>query len=121
MINPRRGEVWLVNFHPQVGDEIRKARPALVLSADGVSRLELRIIVPITDWKEGYRNHYTKVELLPSSVNGLSKASAADGFQIKSLSLARFVESHPIGRLTLAEVEDICTAVRIATGMNLLH
>lgn len=51
MINPQRGEIWLVNFNPQIGDEMGKARPALVLSVDGMSRLQLRIIIPITDWE----------------------------------------------------------------------
>ena len=27
-----RGEIWLVNFNPTVGSEIRKARPCVVLS-----------------------------------------------------------------------------------------
>ncbi|HON48735.1 MAG TPA: type II toxin-antitoxin system PemK/MazF family toxin, partial [Kiritimatiellia bacterium] len=30
---PERGEIWLVRFDPSVGDEIRKERPAVVLSS----------------------------------------------------------------------------------------
>ena len=33
---PRRGDVWLVNFDPTVGAEIRKVRPAVVVSVPGV-------------------------------------------------------------------------------------
>ncbi len=39
---PRRGEVWMVDFDPAVGAEIRKLRPAVVISVDAVGRLPLR-------------------------------------------------------------------------------
>jgi len=45
---PRRGEIWRVQFNPTKGDEIQKIRPAIVLSADGLSGLNLRLVVPIT-------------------------------------------------------------------------
>ncbi|MBI3454355.1 MAG: type II toxin-antitoxin system PemK/MazF family toxin, partial [Candidatus Rokubacteria bacterium] len=35
---PRRGEVYLVNFDPTVGAEIKKTRPALVLQNDIANR-----------------------------------------------------------------------------------
>lgn len=117
-INPQRSEIWLVNFQPQIGDEMSKARPALVLSANGITRLQLRIIIPITDWKEAYQHHYTKVHLLPSKQNGLTKPSAADTFQVKSVSLQRFIGPQALGRLTLAEIEDVCVALQIGTGMK---
>lgn len=48
---PRRGEVWMVDFDPAVGAEIRKLRPAVVISVDAVGRLPLRLVAPGTDWK----------------------------------------------------------------------
>lgn len=51
-INPKRGEVWRVHLNPTVGDEIGKTRPCVVLSNADVGILALRIIVPLTDWKE---------------------------------------------------------------------
>ncbi|NEQ41879.1 MAG: type II toxin-antitoxin system PemK/MazF family toxin [Okeania sp. SIO3I5] len=30
-INPQRGEIYLVNFDPSLGSEIKKTRPALIL------------------------------------------------------------------------------------------
>jgi mRNA interferase MazF len=117
--NPKRGEVWLVNFDPQVGAEIAKARPAIVVNADAISPLELRIIVPITDWKDAFEHHWTKVRLSPSSANGLSKESAADAFQLKSVSLARFLKSAPLGRLSRLEMEDVAVAIRVATALDI--
>ena len=43
------GEVWLVNFEPQVGQEIRKTRPAIIVNHDSVGKLPLKIVVPLTD------------------------------------------------------------------------
>ena len=54
---PKRGEIWLVEFDPAVGAEIRKARQAVVMSVDSVGRLPLRIVVPITDWKPSYAGY----------------------------------------------------------------
>ncbi|GIV65215.1 MAG: hypothetical protein KatS3mg046_475 [Bellilinea sp.] len=45
----RRGEVWLVNLDPTLGAEMRKTRPAVIVSSDLVGILPLRIIVPLTD------------------------------------------------------------------------
>ena len=44
---PSRGEIWLVDFDPSIGSEIRKVRPALVVSLDSIGRLPLRLVVPI--------------------------------------------------------------------------
>jgi mRNA interferase MazF len=46
---PKRGEIWLVDFDPAMSAEIRKVRPAVVVSLDAIGRLPLRIVVPITD------------------------------------------------------------------------
>jgi mRNA interferase MazF len=50
----KRAEVWLVNFDPAIGTEIRKTRPALVVSSDGVGRLPIKLVAPITDWKAAF-------------------------------------------------------------------
>ncbi len=42
-MTPLRGEVWLVNLDPTVGDEIRKMRPAIVANRDALGVLGLRV------------------------------------------------------------------------------
>ena len=51
---PARGDIWLIDFDPAVGAEIRKLRSALVISVNAIGRLPLRLVVPITDWKSQY-------------------------------------------------------------------
>jgi len=112
---PKRGEVWDVNFDPPQGAEIGKTRPAIVISEDAIGRLPLKIVVPVTDWKDGYGKYHWFVQLVPSPTNGLSKASGADAFQVKSLSEKRFVKRR--GVLAAAQVDDIAAAVAICVGV----
>ena len=88
----KRADVWLINLDPTVGAEIRKTRPAVIVSDDAVGILPLKVIVPLTDWKTRYKVAPWMVRLEPSASNGLHKTSAADAFQVRSLSQKRFVK-----------------------------
>ncbi len=41
----RRGEIWWVNFDPTQGSEIRKTRPAVVVTADALNRARRTVVV----------------------------------------------------------------------------
>jgi mRNA interferase MazF len=49
--SPKRGDIWLANFEPTVGTEIKKIRPSVVVSSDCVGKLPLKLAAPNTDWK----------------------------------------------------------------------
>lgn len=51
-----RGEVWRINLDPTIGSEIRKTRPVIVVNDNTIGVLPLKIVVPITDWKDRYEN-----------------------------------------------------------------
>ncbi len=74
----RRGEVWLINLDPAVGAEIRKIRPAVIVNDDAIGLLPLKVIVPITEWKDRYSVPPWMVQVFPTSENRLDKVSAAD-------------------------------------------
>lgn len=44
-----RGEVWWVNFEPAIGGEIKKVRPAIIMSNDAANRALNRVqVIPLT-------------------------------------------------------------------------
>lgn len=111
---PTRGEIWRVNFDPIIGEEISKIRPAVVISPDYVGKLALRIVVPVTGWDARFDSTPWMVRLEAGRSSGLEKVSTADCFQVKSLSLRRFVSK--LGDLREGEVEEIMAAVALCIG-----
>ncbi len=109
-MTPRRGEIWMVEFNPTVGDEIRKRRPAVVMSRDALGILDLRVVVPLTGWQPTFATWDWLVRLDPSLDNGLAKVSAADTFQVRSVSTRRFAQR--LGVLSDADVDRIADAIR---------
>ena len=88
----KQGEVCLINLDPTIGAEITKTRPAIIVSDDSMGKLPLKIIVPLTDWKDRYEIAPWMVKIEPGIKNGLSKVLSADCFQVRSVSEERFVK-----------------------------
>jgi mRNA interferase MazF len=105
----RRDEIWLINLDPTVGAEIRKTPPAVVVSDNAVGILPLKVIVPITDWKDKYAIAPWMVRLEPDRTNGLSKPSAADAFQVRSIAQQRFTQR--LGSISDNELRQITKAL----------
>ena len=101
----KQGEVWLINLDPTVGSEIKKTRPAIIVNDNALGKLPLKIIVPLTDWKDRYEIAPWMVRILPDKNNNLSKLSAADCFQVRSLSELRFINK--LGKITVGQLEEI--------------
>ena len=106
----RRGEVWWVNFDPSIGEEIRKQRPAVVISNDAFNRfLNRRQVVPVTRNVE---------RLYPSeayvTVNGKQHKAMAD--QLTTVSKLRF--SNLIGRLSRSDIEKVERAIKVQLGLT---
>lgn len=111
-----RGEVWLINLDPTIGAEIKKTRPAVIVNDDGVGILPLKVIVPITEWKDRYAVALWMVRLEPDSENRLDKPSAADAFQVRSISQARFVRQ--LGSLSDIAMQEITKALALVLAIE---
>jgi mRNA interferase MazF len=107
--NPKRGEVWRVDFDPTRGSEVRKTRPAVIISSDAVGVLPVRLVAPITGWKDSFERNLWHVRFGATDQNGLQKESAVDALQVRSADTSRFEEK--LGRVTAAQLEQIVTAV----------
>ncbi len=65
MIQPKRGDIYLVNFDPTLGAEIRKTRPALILQNDIANKYSPVTIVAAISSK--YDNPLYPTEVLISA------------------------------------------------------
>ena len=104
-----RGEVWLVTFDPTLGAEIQKTRPAVIVSRDTLGILPLRVVVPLTGWLPEFAARPWMVHVGPTVENGLTKESAADAFQVKSVSALRLRQR--LGVVTPPVLEQIVRTV----------
>jgi mRNA interferase MazF len=106
----KRGEVWWVNFNPSVGGEIRKVRPAVIVSNDTANKFLNRVqVVPIT----------SKVEkVFPSealiTVEGNIVKAAAD--QISTASKFRFTKI--MGELSKEDLRKVENAIKIQLDLH---
>ena len=119
-INPdniKRGEVWWVNFDPTVGAEITKIRPAVVISSNGLAKLPVKIVVPLTAWRDDFKNSFCHVKIKADRNNHLTKDSAADALQVKSVAVDRFVTPR-IGRIDTTLLGEIVLAVGAAIELG---
>lgn len=106
-----RGDLWIINLDPTLGAEIKKTRPAIIVNNNAIGILPLKVIVPITDWKDRYSVAPWMVKIEPNETNGLDKSSVADTFQVRSVSQERFVQK--IGIVADETMEEIAKALAI--------
>ncbi|WP_310410016.1 type II toxin-antitoxin system PemK/MazF family toxin [Chamaesiphon sp. OTE_8_metabat_110] len=73
--NYRLGSIWLVNFDPSIGTEIRKTRPAMIVSGTLFNQRRKVTVLPITSSTPDSRLLPVVVALEPDANNGLTTDS----------------------------------------------
>lgn len=95
----------MIDFDPTVGAEIKKVRPAVVISSDAVGKLPIKLIAPVTDWKPYFLQNFWHVKVEPDPTNGLTKVSAIDTLQLRGVDLQRFIRRlGNVSELTMSEI-----------------
>jgi mRNA interferase MazF len=111
----KQNDIWLIDLDPTKGAEIQKKRPAIIVNDNALGKLPLKVIVPITDWKDRYDIAPWMVKIEPDTINGLSKTFAADCFQVRSLSQERLIKK--IGSIDNSTLADIKQALKKVFSM----
>ena len=106
-----RGEIWLVNFDPTIGSEIKKTRPAIILSGPPFIRLRRTVlVVPLSS-----AHNQTEFPLLVAICSS-GRPSVAVVDQIKAAARERFIRK--LGTADSREMEQISEALTALLGLG---
>jgi mRNA interferase MazF len=106
---PKRGEIWYANLDPTIGAEIKKKRPVVVVSSDAINKLPIKLVAPITGWKDHFAENLWHVRIDPDRTNGLSKPATIDTLQLRGIDAQRFLNK--LGRVSSSQMEEITAAI----------
>lgn len=109
-----RGDVFLVNFDPTMGAEIKKTRPALILQNNVSNKYSpVTIVAAITTFDHG--ELYPTDVLVHAREAGLSKDSIVLLNQIRTIDKKRLVKK--LGRVMDQTLGKVNMAVEISLGL----
>jgi mRNA interferase MazF len=115
VIQPIRGEIYLVNFDPTIGSEISKTRPALIVQNNIANKSSPIIIIAAITSKFDDRLYPTEVLIEPPE-GGLKTTSVILLNQIRSIDRQRFIKR--IGAISLEKLSEVDRAIQISFGLS---
>lgn len=111
---PKRGEVYLVNFDPTIGAEIKKTRPALIVQNDITNQYSpVTIVAAISSQFD--TNLYPTEVLIANGEGGLKVNSIVLLNQIRSIDKKRLVKK--LGGLKMATMHKVNESLEISLGL----
>ena len=113
--HPRRGQVYLVNFDPTIGAEIKKIRPALILQNDVSNQHSPITIIAAISSQFDPRKLYPTEVLLKTPEGGLTADSVVLLNQIRSIDRQRLIK--PLGKVTAQTMARVEKAIKISLDM----
>ena len=112
----KQRDIWLVNLEPTVGAEIKKTRPCVILNDDSIGILPLKVVAPITDFKDKYMEVPWMIKLVRDNSNNLDKDSVIDVFQVRAVSEERLIKK--IGVISPEDLNKASNALKSVFGMK---
>jgi len=105
----KRGEVWWVNFDPSVGGEIRKKRPAIIVSNNFANKHLNRVqVVPLT-------SNSKRIYPSEAAITFRKKSSKAMADQLTTVSKQRLINK--AGRISASELERLEDVIKVQLGL----
>ena len=110
MVSIKRGEVWWVDFEPAVGTEVKKTRPAVIVSNDASNGAMNRVqVIPVT-------SNTTKLYVFESKIGVKGAEGKAMADQIMTADKQRL--KRRIGKISPPEMLELERAIKIQLGIH---
>lgn len=110
-----RGDIFLINFDPAIGSEIKKVRPGIVLQNDvGNEYSPVTIVAALTSFHKNQKLYPTEV-IIPKKESGLDRDSVALLNQIRTIDKERLVKK--LGKVSREYLKDVNKALAISLNL----
>lgn len=113
-ISPKRGEVYLINFDPTIGSEIKKTRPAVIIQ-NNISNKHSAVTIVAAISSADDPNPYPNEVFVKKREGGLDNDSFVLLNQLRTVDRMRIIKR--LGVLKPSTIECVDRAIEISLGL----